>query len=341
MTRLSINELRSTARGRWIDILISLGLPEESLTRQNKPCPACGGTDRFSFTDNSGSGSFVCRSHDRLGGDGFELVMHFLGCDLPGALVKVSAALSINSPSVPVNLPRQPAPKLPANDKRDSATLRRLWHEAGVVTVGDPVYRYLERRGIRLQSAPPVLRFHPALPYWLTGGKHPVRLGVFPAMLAAVQGEDGLSVAIHRTYLQPDGQKADIRDPKTGVSLPAKKLKTRGDGVMPGASIRLFTPVDGRLAVTEGIETALAVHLITGIPVWACVSASGLASAWLPPEVLQVVVAADNDRNGAGQKAANALAERLSGEGRKVDVLFPSTPGLDWLDVLNSERIEA
>ena len=110
---------------------------------------------------------------------------------------------------------------------------------------------------------------------------------------------------------------------------------------MPGAAVRLF-PVSGtRLVLAEGIETALAVHVLTGAPVWACVSASGLASVVLPPEAKEVFVAADHDPNGVGQRAAQVLVERMRQEGRAGCVLFPSTPGLDWLDVLNAERSPA
>lgn len=336
--RLSLNELRAVAGGRWPKLLVALGLPAESLTTKNKACPACGGHDRFSFNDKHGSGSFVCRAHDRQGGDGFELLMHFLGCDLRGALAAVAEAIGGKVGPLPRLAP--PAAVVPPG-RDDGEALRRLWQAAGPVTESDPVGRYLVRRGIFPGHVSPVLRCHLALPYWLTGGAHPVRLGSFPAMLAAVQGENGVTVAIHRTYLATDGEKADFRDPASGDALPVRKLKTRSEGVMPGAAIRLFDPVDGRLFVAEGIETALAVNLVAGVPAWACVSANGLASVVLPPAVKQVFVAADNDHNSAGQRAAKALADRLKQEGRRVEVLFPTTPGFDWLDVLNAERSQA
>lgn len=94
--RLSLAELRITAAGRWPELLVGLGLPAECLTSQNKPCPACGGQDRFSFTDKHGSGSFVCRAMERQGGDGFELVMHCLGCDLRGALAAVAELVQLS-----------------------------------------------------------------------------------------------------------------------------------------------------------------------------------------------------------------------------------------------------
>lgn len=344
--QLSIEQLRVAAAGRWPDILISVGIPKSSLTKQNKPCPACGGCDRFSFTDKNGCGSFVCRAMDRQGGDGFELVMHYLGCNLRGALTAVADALGgpignlhREHPLCSYSNTTQLQHKRSGRD--DGAALQRLWREAAPVAAGDPVWLYLNRRGVLPEIMPVTLRCHRALPYWHTSAGKPVRLGTFPALLAAVQGPDGMTVAIHRTYLDVHGEKVQLRDPDSEEALPVKKLKTRREGVMPGAAVRLF-PVDrGRLVVTEGIETALAVHILTGAPVWACVSASGLASVALPPDVREVVVAADHDPNGAGQRAAQLLAERLKEEGRAGSVLFPSTPGLDWLDVLNSERSPA
>lgn len=335
--QLSIDQLRLAASGRWPEILVTVGIPAESLSKTAKACPACGGKDRFSFTDRRGSGSFVCRGIDRQGGDGFELVMHYLGCDLRAALVAVADALG----GVALQPPpaRCLAPEKPGRD--DGEALRRMWREAAPPVQGDPVWRYLQRRGCLLAVMPATLRCHPSLPYWLTGGERPVRLGSFPAMLAAVQGPDGVTVAIHRTYLDHDGSKAVVRDPESNDSLPVKKLKARKEGVMPGAAIRLCPVTGGRLVVAEGIETALAVHLMTGAPVWACVSASGLASVALPPEAVEVFVAADHDPGGTGQRAAQALVDRLKQEGRAGCVLFPSTPGLDWLDVLNAERSQA
>ncbi len=336
--RLSLERLRLDAGGRWPEILVSLGIPAATLTKQNKPCPGCGGRDRFSFTDKHGSGSFVCRAMDRQGGDGFELVMHYLGCDLRQALAAVSDALGGVAPAMPPV--RREAPKAsPAKD--DGEALRRMWKEAAPPEQGDPVWRYLERRGCLPAVMPSTLRFHPSLPYWLSDGGRPVRLGNYPAMLAAVQGPDGVTVAIHRTYLGHDGDKAAVRFPDDGECLPVKKLKVRKEGVMPGAAIRLF-PVNGAtLVVAEGVETALAVHALTGAPVWACVSANGLATVVLPPEAGEIVVASDHDPSGVGQRAAAALVERLKQEGRAGCVLFPSTPGLDWLDVLNAERSPA
>ena len=92
---------------------------------------------------------------------------------------------------------------------------------------------------------------------------------------------------------------------------------------------------DSKLALTEGIETGLAVNLMTALPVWACVSAFGLEHVVLPEEAREVWIFADNDASETGQRAAQRLARRLRQEGRNVRVRIPSTAGQDWLDVLN------
>jgi hypothetical protein len=94
---------------------------------------------------------------------------------------------------------------------------------------------------------------------------------------ALVTGADGAPVTVHRTYLTADGRKAPVAEPKKLMGYP-------GDGLVGGA-IRLFAP-GATLGVAEGIETALAVHLRTGMPVWSAVSA-GCSRAWSRPRRLR------------------------------------------------------
>ncbi|MFN7112634.1 MAG: toprim domain-containing protein, partial [Brevundimonas sp.] len=57
--------------------------------------------------------------------------------------------------------------------------------------------------------------------------------------------------------------------------------------------------------MAEGIETALAVAVATGLPAYAAVSAGGL-EAWIPPAgVRAVLIGGDHDK--AGERAAVAL----------------------------------
>lgn len=101
-------------------------------------------------------------------------------------------------------------------------------------------------------------------------------------------------------------------------------------GATRGGAIRLYEAME-TLAVTEGIETALAVHLATGLPVWAAICSGGMARLIVPSEVRLVVICADHDP--AGMDAARTLARRLLAEQRRVKILTPDTPSADWADL--------
>ncbi len=71
-----------------------------------------------------------------------------------------------------------------------------------------------------------------------------------------------------------------------------------------------------------------------GRPGWSAVYAGGLKTLGLPPEVRHIVIAADNDTTGAGQRAALIACERWTAEGRQVAIKLPPTPGDDFNAVL-------
>ncbi|MEO8245141.1 MAG: toprim domain-containing protein, partial [bacterium] len=135
-----------------------------------------------------------------------------------------------------------------------------------------------------------------------------------------VEGCDLL--AVHRTYLAPDGTgKAKVDPPKAML------------GAVAGGAVRL-SQGPGPLVVAEGIETALslACGLLTWpATIWAALSTSGLRGLHLPAQPGALIVASDGDT--PGQTAACALAERASTLGWKVSIL-PAPEGCDWNDVL-------
>ena len=314
-----VDEVKQRAHGRWTEILASLGVDERILKRRNLPCPLCGGTDRFQYTDRFGEGNYHCR-HCGAGG-GFKLLQAIKGMDFHAALQAVERCVGSHPPA-PRTLSADPS----AEQMKKLA--RKIWDEAVPVQAGDEVDRYLTGRSLGMATYPKALRLHPALGFYEkdTAGKSR-KVAEYPAMLACIQGPDGHAVTLHRTYLQ-DGRKAAVAE--------AKKVLSSG---INGAAVRLFEPTD-ELALAEGIETALAVHLATGKPVWAALSAGNLERVWLPASVRSVCVYGDNDANGQfdGQASAHALArrlkkeERLSGT-RKVQVFIPKEPGTDWADV--------
>lgn len=192
---------------------------------------------------------------------------------------------------------------------------------------------YLTHRGLS-GNVPAALRFHPALRYY-DHDRH--EIGTYPSMVAAFERIDGETVALLRTYLSLDGPgKADVPSPKKATTAVRK-------GAIHGAAIRLshINDVDETIALTEGIETGLAVLEATGTPTWATGSAGGLEQVILPDRVRVVEVWADHDTSGSGAKAADVLAERLREEGRTVYVMMPQTVGDDWLEVFSAENASA
>jgi putative DNA primase/helicase len=194
-----------------------------------------------------------------------------------------------------------------------------VWGEAHPITAADPVNLYLCQRGIVLDNLPAVLRCHPHLAYRHEDGQ----CTYHPAMVARVDNAEGEGVSVHRTYLTRDGRKAHVPTVK-------KLMPSVVPGATRGGAIRLY-PASKTLAIAEGIETALAVRLATGLPVWSTICAGGVARLVIPPEVRLVVICADHDT--AGLDAARALARRLLNEQRRVKILAPDTPGTDWADV--------
>ncbi|HEU0204075.1 MAG TPA: toprim domain-containing protein [Burkholderiaceae bacterium] len=317
-----VEDLKARVRGRWREALLACGVPTQVLNRRNQPCPSCGGTDRFQFTDKYGAGNYYCRGCGP--GDGFKLLQACCGLDFLGAVKRIEQYVGVALNARP-ELPAEPAPE------RMKKLARRIWEEAQPVVAGDDVGRYLRGRGLQMAVYPAVLRCHPCLGYYEKdeGGGKSKKVAEYPAMLAAVQGADGHAITLHRTYLH-DGRKANARD--------AKKLLSAG---INGAAVRLFDPSE-EIAIAEGVETALAVHLATGKPVWSALSAGNLEKLWLPESVRCVHIYADNDADSSydGEAAAYALARRLKKEAKKrtardvhVHVHVPPQAGDDWADV--------
>lgn len=223
------------------------------------------------------------------------------------------------------------ARQIEAATRERQAEQRRQWAEnetriarlraaSAPLVPGDPVTLYLKHRGFAgVWPLPDCLRYAPRLVYWHDDGS----TSIHPGMVAPLVAPDGRVVALHRTYLTRDGRKADVPGS-------AKKV-TKTCGPLSGACIRLHEPQRGVLGIAEGIETALAAWLASGVPTAAAYSASLLATWQWPAGVHRIVVFADHDK--AGLEAADALRARALRAGLQVKVLAPSVEGTDWNDV--------
>ena len=204
----------------------------------------------------------------------------------------------------------------------------KLWRNArpGAGTI---VARYLESRGILFERWPSSLRFYLHCPRPMGGaGK---LLTPLPAMVALVEHVQRGSVAVHCTYLRPDGSaKADL----------PKNEQRAFFGPILGGAIRFGMPRVGEwFAVAEGIETALSVGLACAMPAWAALSAGGIKNLVLPIEATNIVVCADHDTRRTGELAARDAAERWLGEGRRVRLAKPPEPDTDFNDILTGHDL--
>lgn len=183
------------------------------------------------------------------------------------------------------------------------------------------LHRSLPRHLIRSQA---VLRFHdrvPANPYLRISTYH-------PAMLAVVQDPSGAFAGVHITYLDTDGKKATI-DPQKRLLGPN----------LSGCSVRFAETQTSHILVGEGIENTLAAMFLSGLPGAATLSSS-LMRAFKPWKTIkEITPAPDHDRPSsrgakAGQDAADALRQRLSGSHEIHPCLLPHWPGSDHAETL-------
>ena len=134
-------------------------------------------------------------------------------------------------------------------------------------------------------------------------------------MVAVINGAAGAPTTLHVTSLRADGcAKAPVPVPKKIMEVPKR-------GATKGGSIRLYGPRDV-LGVAEGIETALSLHLLNGIPVWASYCADNLVRIQLPTGLRQLYIAVDVDESGIGRNVAQRLADRVLAEPRHPQVFF-------------------
>ncbi len=234
-------------------------------------------------------------------GDLLDLIRHRSRAPtLRAALDEARAFLAL--PAAPASSPDEPY------DATEAAC--RLWRRCRAIA-GSHAERYLQARGL-LHCRFAALRFHPALRY-----REGSTVRRFPALVAAVTGdlcdENGSRIfGVQRTWLDPR------RPAKAGVATPRKAL-----GRIHGLAVRFGTPAgDAPLVVGEGIETVLS--LVTAVPeirAAAALSAGSLGAFAPPPGVTRLVIARDNDEDGA--LAAERLAMRCARLGIAATVIVP------------------
>ena len=252
--------------------------------------------------------------------EGFLAFSH-AGDDFAACRDHVKRALGLQSdrPTPQIRTPRAPQPR-PDDAEREA---RRAKYIAQTVAelqpiIGSPGERYLrETRRIDTGAIADVLErtdaiaWHPSVLFREEG--HLLdrqRLGCIVAVLtnpvtAAPTG------GITRTYLH-EGRKV---------------TKAKGLGPAGIARLDLDERVLSGLFLAEGLETALAAASIGLRPMWSAGSAAIMAKMAVVADIESITVLADNDANGAGERAARELAARWTEAGKSVRLWIPTSPG--------------
>ncbi|RVT99084.1 hypothetical protein EOD42_02970 [Rhodovarius crocodyli] len=286
----------------------------------------------FSVVDDKGFyHCFGCGAH----GSALDWLMQRRGLSFMEAVETLAADAGIALPSrrerpAPVPPALRPKPVAPLADAEPDdgdriEAARRIWIGASDIALDGPIAAYLRRRHI--WPLPPAAR------QVLRQARleHPHMRSRHWAMVARVDAPDGTPCAVHRIFLTDDGRKLPVEHPKLAK------------GRLKASTIRL-APVGPEIGVAEGIETALAAAQLSGIGVWACISATVLEQFSPPFDVGRVVIFADRDQpkprspEGRGLQAARTLQERLRPLHVETEIRMPHAPFGDYADVLAAIR---
>lgn len=351
--KYDFNTVTYAANGQWASIISALSQVSydwdkviKKIDRNSKsgnPCPVHGGKDGFRLFQDFYETGGAFSQRDGAFSNGFQLLAWINNQQIGKVLCEVAEFLQldpadkISRQNVPKRQIKAKAKKTELVDLNAVKRIQKVWSESVLITKGDPVDKYLIARGIELSSIPACMRYHDNLPYFEEiEGKAMAETGRYPALILNVTNDENKTVCLHRIYLTKDGLKADVSDPK-------KMMMAYKPNGTTGAAIKFFDAKNGDLALAEGPETALAVHVATGLPVWSCANAHLLSRVIIPAEVKRVFIYADKDLSGTGQNAAIELHERLLRAGIMAIICLPTATvprdakSIDWLDVLNKQ----
>jgi CHC2 zinc finger len=198
------------------------------------------------------------------GGDVISLVQKVNGIDFRGAVEWLGGTRDID-PADAAKLERERAARRQAREdetrrfrEKERRTLFDIWRQASPIP-GTPAEAYLHRRRLEAPSGAR-LRCVLDMPLFANSANDAPVVHRAPAMVAAITGSDGRFAGLHITWIdlaQPSG-KLKITDPRTGDSLPPKKVR----GAKQCGVIELATVATPRQwIIGEGIETTLSVWL--------------------------------------------------------------------------------
>lgn len=260
-------------------------------------CPDCGKRE----TDKTLG---VTVEHDRI-------IWHCFRCDARGVQIGERAVVA-RKMSAPIR------PAQPAQHRSLAPLWREMWRS--LKPISGTAADYLRARACAIPPEDGDLRCTESL-------RHPCGYAG-PALVGLVTDAlTGEPLTLHRTWIKPDGKKADVDPPRMLLGGHRKQ----------GGVIRLWpqASVSDALTVSEGIESGLTAATMYA-PVWSAIDAGNLGALPLLQGVKSLLIAADHDP--AGLRATSQCGDRWHQAGRKVRILKSPIPGEDLNDYVLRSR---
>ena len=296
MTQMIVKNTVSAATGRWPQLLPALGInvPPHG---HHSACPVCGGKDRFRFDNQAGRGTWICNHCGA--GDGLNLVAKTLDITTKEAAVKVAEILGETQPLAVHHY--EAAVQQQKDDARQKAAVQaKMLENAARKAAGNA---YLEKKGWADKEA-------------LTLQGNGLRVG-------------GVDFAAGDLVIPLYDLSGNLVNAQLINGSGAKRMLAGGQ--VTGTAHHFEGKDNAVIWVAEGYATGMTIHALTGETVYVALSANNFPHLAVclrekyPDAVL--IMAADNDENGTGQKKAKEAANLVSGK-----VALPLIAG-DWNDV--------
>ena len=114
-----LERVKRAAEGRWPELWASYGMAPGHFEKPNRPCPLCGGRDRFTYFSKEPGGRWYCRACGW--GDGIDLVMRATNRTFPETLESLEERLGLSRPA--------PAPekKTFTPEEKEAYAQKRSW----------------------------------------------------------------------------------------------------------------------------------------------------------------------------------------------------------------------
>lgn len=238
--RFQLDDVKAKAHGLW-DNTIFPRFGIEVILKKKKPCPACGGRDRFRYDDKNGNGDYICQHCGA--GDGFSLIQKCTHLSFPDTIAEVAAIVGLDATSNITDADREKWRKEKELRDKEQRELERKLQE-NIARKAESIFRNAYLGDFSLYLKNKQIDKDPKIKVTHDGN-----------LLIPAYDEHGKMWNVQT--ITPDGQKLFITD----------------EGGRTGGCFFIIGEVQPDLydahiiCIAEGYATGMSIHMATGHPV--------------------------------------------------------------------------